>query len=182
MKTLALLSLLSLSFPLAAAAADAPPSPACVLVAGGGRQTPTADADANNHWNRLNFSFFDAALTAVGFDKRIEQAFFSVESADPGKNTDALLAQAAKAGCDKLMAVSVFNDPSKADDELVFALRVSPIYRQPKAASGAAAASLGPAEYEKEYRYLANPVTLGKVVPSRIAEQAVLDYQRSVKR
>jgi hypothetical protein len=180
MKTVLLLSFLSLSFPLAAAAADM--SPACVLVAGGGRQISSADADANNHWNRLNFSFFDAALTAVGFDKRIEQAFFSVESADPGKNTDALLAQAAKAGCDKLMALSVFNDPSKADDELVFALRVSPIFRQPKAASGAAAASLGPAEYEKEYRYLANPATLGKVVPSRIAEQAVLDYQRSVKR
>jgi hypothetical protein len=181
MKT-ALLFLSCLLFPLAAAAADAPASPACMLVAGGGRQGSSADSDANNHWNRLNFSFFDAALTAVGPDKRVEQAFFSVESADPGRNTDALLAQAAKAGCDKLIALSVFNDPSKADDELVFALRVSPIYLQAKLASGVAEARLGPAEYEKEYRYLANPATLGKVVPSRIAEQAVLDYQRSVKR
>jgi hypothetical protein len=176
MKT-ALPLLIALSLPVAAAAAEP-----CTLIAGGGRQAASDDSDANNGWNRLNFSFFDAALSAVATDnRRVEQAFFGVDSADPGKNTDRLLAQAARAGCDKLIAVSVFADPSRPGDELVFALQVSAIRRQVRGGASVPAASLGRTEYEKEYRYAATPDTLSKVVPSRIAEQALLDYRRSAK-
>jgi hypothetical protein len=161
---------------LPCAAADPQLPVGCTVVAGGGRNLSNTDPEANERWNRLNFSFYDAALTAFMSEGKVEQAFFSVEANDRVKNADAVLARAAKAGCHRLALVSVFSDASKPDTPLVFALRVAPIHRQ------AEAASVGAAAYEKEYRFAATPETLSSVVPSRIAEQAVRDYLQSVKR
>lgn len=150
----------------------------CTVVAGGGRDLSSSDPEANERWNRLNFSFYDAALTAFMSEGGVEQAFFSVEANDPVKNADAVLARAARAGCHRLAFVSVFSDRSKPDAPLVFMLRVATVHRP----AGAARISLGPAPYEKEYRFAATPETLSQVVPSRIAEQAVRDYLQTVKR
>lgn len=166
----------SLLVSLPCAAADGAVPAGCTVVAGGGRNLSTTDASANERWNRLNFSFYDAALTAFMSEGRVEQAFFSVEAADPRKNADAMLARAAQAGCDRLALVSVFSDVSKPDTPLVFALRVAPLVRQP------GAVRVGTAAYEKEYRFSATPETLSNVVPSRIAEQAVRDYLESTRR
>lgn len=165
------------SLPCAAADPELPSG--CTVVAGGGRNLSATDPEANERWNRLNFSFYDAALTAFMSEGKVEQAFFSVESSDPGKNADAVLARAAQAGCHRLAFVSVFSDVSKPDTPLVFALRVAPLHRPAKPD---ARVSVGSAAYEKEYRFAATPETLSRVVPSRIAEQAVRDYLQSVKR
>jgi hypothetical protein len=172
----------SLLASLPCAAADPAGPTGCTVVAGGGRNLSTTDAAANERWNRLNFSFYDAALTAFMSEGKVEQAFFSVESTDPRKNADAMLARAAQAGCDRLALVSVFSDPSKPDTPLVFALRVAPLLRQPGGAAPQAQVRVGTAAYEKEYRFAATPETLSNVVPSRIAEQAVRDYLESTKR
>lgn len=166
-----LLAALLLALPLAGVAADPAPT-GCTVVAGGGRNLSTTDSRANEHWNRLNFSFYDAALTAFMSEGSVEQAFFSVEASDPAKNADAVLARASKAGCHRLAFVSVFSDVTRDDTPLVFALRVAPIR----------GARLGSEVYEKEYRFAATPETLSRVVPGRIAEQAVRDYLESVKR
>ena len=167
----------SLAAPLASHAADREVPPGCTVVAGGGRNLSADDPTANERWNRLNFSFYDAALTAFMSEGNVEQAFFAVEANDPQKNAEALLARAAKAGCHRLAFVSVFSDPSQAEATLVFVLRVAPIQRR-----AGARVSMGAAAYQKEYRFQATPETLSQVVPSRIAEQAVRDYLQTVKR
>jgi hypothetical protein len=172
----------SLLAPLLCAAADPLQPAGCTVVAGGGRNLSADDPEANERWNRLNFSFYDAALTAFMSEGSVEQAFFAVQANDPGKNADAVLARAAKAGCHRLAMVSVFSDVSKPDTPLVFALRVAPLHRPADATQPGAAVRMGAAAYEKEYRFPATPETLAKVVPSRIAEQAVRDYLQSVKR
>lgn len=160
-----------------ARAAEPPASAGCTLIAGGGLQA-SLDAEGNERWNRLNFSFYDAALTALAASDKVEQAFFPIASADPAKMQETLLAQAAKAGCMRVLWVSVFNDLSKSAPELVFALRGAPLQRL----AGANGLTVGAAEFDKEYRYAATPTTLAKVVPSRIAEQAVQDYLAHRKR
>jgi hypothetical protein len=167
--------------PLAGHAADPEVPAGCTIVAGGGRNLSANDPAANERWNRLNFSFYDAALTAFMSEGNVEQAFFAVESNDPRKNADALLARAAQTGCHRLAFVSVFSDASKPDAPLVFALRVAPLHRPAGGSQPEARVSMG-AAYEKEYRFQATPETLSQVVPSRIAEQAVRDYLQSVKR
>jgi len=164
---------LAIALPLSCAAAGAGTATGCTVVAGGGRQIASADPRANDHWNRLNFSFFDATLTAAGATVDVVPAFFAVEAGDAAKNTDMVLAQASKSGCTRLLSVSVYGDDSKADGELVFALRVSPIQ---KSGSASGALSVGTVEYEREYRFTATPASLNKAVPSRIAEQALNDY------
>jgi hypothetical protein len=145
----------------------------CTLLAGGGRMGVVHDAQADEIWNRVNFSFFDATLTAWGTAGEVVPAFFPIGSADAAKMADSILAQAAKAGCSKLAIVSVFSDDSGAQPEVVFVLRVSPIVRR----AGPASASVGAADYEREYRFAATSASLDKVVPSRIAERAVRDYE-----
>jgi hypothetical protein len=168
---------LALACPMAHAT-EPPTSAGCTLIAGGGLQSGSLDAEGKERWNRLNFSFYDAALTALAASDKVEQAFFPIASADPAKMQETLLAQAAKAGCMRVLWVSVFNDLSKAAPELVFALRGAPLQRL----AGANGLTVGAAEFDKEYRYAATPATLAKVVPSRIAEQAVQDYLAHRKR
>ncbi|CAG1018707.1 hypothetical protein BURC_03515 [Burkholderiaceae bacterium] len=166
-----------------AAAQQAAPAAAagCTVVAGGGRHLPVDDTLLKDRWNRLNFSFFDAASAAVGAERRVVQTFFPVESSDPKKNDALALAEAAKAGCATVLFVSVFDDEAQAEPELVFALKALAVQKKagrkqaPQFAAGAAL-------YEKEYRYPATPDSLARVVPARIAERAVDDYLRSVKR
>ena len=146
----------------------------------------SGDTQINDRWNRLNFSFFDAAAEAVRASEPVEQAFFPVGSTDVQKNAEAMLAQAAKAGCKRIAFFSVFSVRAQADAELVFSLRVSPIQHKADAASGVAAGaaglSVGAVEYEREYRFDATPDSFDKVVPSRIADQAVRDYRASARR
>jgi hypothetical protein len=169
----------ALALPGTVAQAAPPTVEGCTLLAGG-PPVPTLDPQDAEGWNRLNFSFFDAALTAMAPQGRLEQAFFAADAADPEKVAEALRAQAERAGCTRLMAVSVFNDISAADDvELVFSLRVSSIRPQARSAGAAGGARLGPVDYQREYRYKATPETLARVVPSRIGEQAVQDYLHS---
>jgi len=168
--------------PLASHAASPGAPSGCTIVAGGGRTQSSSDSQINDRWNRLNFSFFDAAAEAVRANEPVEQAFFPVGSTDAAKNADAVLAQAAKAGCTRVAFVSVFGDSSKANPELVFSLRVSPIHREGTVLEPSAGATVGAVEYEKEYRFAATPASLDKVVPSRIADQAVRDYRASAKR
>lgn len=163
--------------PLTSHAGDREAPTGCTVVAGGGRNLSADDPLANERWNRLNFSFYDAALTAFMSEGNVEQAFFAVEANDPHKNANALLARADKAGCQRLAFVSVFSDPRQADAPLVFVLRVAPIHRR-----AGARVSMGAAAYEKEYRFQATPETLSQVVPSRIAEEAVRDYLQFLKR
>jgi len=170
------LAALLIALPLSCSAAGQATAGGCTVVAGGGRQAASADTRANDHWNRLNFSFFDATLTAAGASAEVVPAFFAVEASDAARNTDTVLAQAAKAGCTRLLSVSVFADDSKSDGELVFALRVSPIRKSGDALS------VGSVEYEREYRFNATPASLNKAVPSRIAEQALNDYLGARKR
>jgi len=157
-----------------ALAAPASPSPVgCTVVAGGGRSPAFSDSQLNDRWNQLNFAFFDAAAEAVRDDGEVEQAFFPVGANDAAKNSQQLLAQATKAGCLRVAQVAVFNDLSSAQPELVFSLRVLPVQRRP----GDAAAVVGAAEYEREYRYPATLESFEQVVPSRIADRAVRDYR-----
>jgi hypothetical protein len=173
-----------LTAPWAAVAAEAAARPGCTIVAGGGRNSTSSDSQVNDRWNRLNFSFFDAAAEAVRAEEPVEQAFFAVGSNDAARNAETMLAQAAKSGCRRIAFFSVFSDQDKADAELVFSLRVSPIRHQAPAVSGASAAnfSLGEIEYEREYRFPATPASFDKVVPSRIADLAVRDYRASRRR
>ena len=175
--------LATLLFVLGVAGAAAQPAAisACTVVAGGGRHLPVDDTLLKDRWNRLNFSFFDAAAAAVGAERRMVQTFFPVESSEPKKNDALALAEAAKAGCTTVLFVSVFDDETQAEPELVFALKALAVQKKPgrkQAPQFAAGASL----YEKEYRYPATPDSLARVVPGRIAERAVGDYLRSVKR
>jgi len=158
----------TLAVPAATHAATAP----CTVVAGGGRIESSPDPQVNDRWNRLNFAFFDAAAEAIRAGEPVEQAFFPVGSADAAKNTASVLAQAVGAGCTRLAFFSVFSDAAQADAELVFSMRVWPIRRSPDAV-----AALGPLEYERDYRFVATPASFDKVVPSRIADQAVRDYR-----
>lgn len=176
------LSLLALALPAIGAAAQPAANAGCTVVAGAPRNQSPSDSQTNDRWNRLNFSFFDAVASAVASNDKVVQAFFPVESSDAARNTDSVLAEAAKAGCTKLVLVSVFSDQGKGEPELVFALRASPIQRQPSAAQPGTDLSLGTPEYEKEYRFPATASSFARVVPSRIAEQAVQDYLRSGKR
>lgn len=174
---IALLLILALC---AAGASAQPAKPGCTVVAGGGRHLPAADSLIKDRWNRLNFSFFDATLTAVGANERVVQTFFPVESSDPKTNGDKALAEASKAGCGTVLFVSVFDDETQAEPELVFALKARAVQKNADRRSPPtlAAAPL----YEKEYRYPATPESLARVVPSRIAERAVDDYLRNAKR
>lgn len=169
---------LVLAVPALRIAAEAAPA-GCTVVAGGGRNQSLNDSQTNDHWNRLNFAFFDAAAEAVRANDAVVQAFFPVGSTDAAKNTDALLAQAAKSGCTRLAFFSVYSDASKLQPELVFSLRVSPIRRERSKSAPGANYSVGAVEYEKEYRFAATPTAIEKVVPSRIADQAVRDYRAS---
>ncbi|RQP25061.1 hypothetical protein [Piscinibacter terrae] len=159
-----------LSFPLLARSA----APAgCTLVAGGGRAPLSADSQVNDRWNRLNFSFFDATAEAARETGDVEQAFFAAGATDTARNLQSLLSQASKAGCLRVAQVAVFTDDTRPEPELVFSLRVSPV----KQDAAGSAASLGAAEFEKEYRYPATPESLGQVVPSRIADRAMREYR-----
>lgn len=154
--------------------------PACTIVAGGGRDFSANDASLNNRWNQINFTFFDAAVESLRDSGPVEMAFFPVENTDTGQNTDKLLTQARKNGCNRLVLLSVFSDHTKPEPELVFAMRVSPIHSVN--AKKGAAYSLGAAEYERAYRYATTPEVLNTVAPGRIADQAVRDYRASRKR
>jgi hypothetical protein len=169
-------AVLALIAPLWCAAAG----PACTLVAGGGRDFSADDSSLNNRWNQINFTFFDAGTEALRPHGPVEQAFFSVEGSDPVKNIDKLLVQAAKSGCNRLVLMSVFSDQAKPEPELVFAIRVSPIHRV--GTKPGAAATLGTAEYEREYRFATTPAVLDKVAPGRIGDLAVRDFRAAVKR
>lgn len=166
--------LLLVALVCAAPAAFAAPQAGCTIVAGGGRTALSADPQMNDRWNRLNFSYFDAAAEAVREGGDVEQAFFPAGSTDAASNSQALLAQASKAGCLRVAQVAVYNDASRAEPELVFSLRVSPI----RPGSAGAPPSVGAAEYEKEYRYPATPESFDQVVPSRIADRAVREYRQ----
>lgn len=156
-------------------------SAGCTVVAGGGRKATFNDSQTNDTWNRLNFAFFDAAAEAVRANDAVEQAFFPMGSTNATKSTDALLAQAAKAGCTRLAFFSVYSDASKLQPELVFSLRVSAIRRESSTSAQGTNYKVGAVEYEKEYRFVATPASFEKVVPSRIADQAVRDYRESHK-
>ncbi|HEY0856533.1 MAG TPA: hypothetical protein VGE16_05725 [Albitalea sp.] len=169
----------------AGAAAQPTASPAaaggCTVVAGGGRQLQGGDTLLKDRWNRLNFSFFDAAAAAVGAERRIVPTFFPVESSEPNKNDARALSEAAKAGCTTVLFVSVFDDETQAEPELVFALKALAVQAKP-GRERAPRFAPGGALYEKEYRYPATPESLARVVPGRIAERAVDDYLNSVRR
>lgn len=154
---------------------------ACTLVAGGGRDYSVHDSALNNRWNQLNFTFFDAAIEPMRAAGPVEMAFFSVEDGNAARNTDKLLAQAQKNGCNRLVLLSVYSDASKPEPELVFAMRVSPIHRVVDAKKRASF-TLGRAEYEREYRYVTTPEVLDQVAPGRIADQALRDYATAKKR
>jgi len=149
-----------------------PPSLAarCTVLAGGGRQ-PSGDAQANEAWNRLNFSFFDATLTAMASTGKVVPTFFTLGSGDAANAAQAALAQARKEGCEMLVFVSVHGDITSDGGQLVFAFRAAQIRRGTDAQL-----SVGPSQYEREYRYATTAEGAPKIVPSRIAEQAVRDY------
>lgn len=159
-----------LSLPLSAHAAA---TAGCTLVAGGGRTALSADPQIDDRWNRLNFSFFDATAEAVRETGEVEQAFFAAGTTDAQRNLQSLLKQATQAGCLRLVQVAVFSDDTRHEPELVFSMRVSPVNRDADGTS----ASLGTAEFDKEYRYPITPQSLGKVVPSRIAARAMREYR-----
>lgn len=163
-------------------AAELASNAGCTIVAGGGRNLLSGDSQINDRWNRLNFSFFDAAAEAIRTHGLVEQAFFPLGSTDAAKNAEVMMARAAKSGCTRIAFFSVFSEQGKFDAELVFSLRVSTI-RGPAAGSSpsgpAPQLSMGPVEYEREYRFAATPESFDKVVPSRIADQAVHDYRAS---
>lgn len=154
---------------------------ACTVVAGGGRQLLVDDTLLKDRWNRLNFSFFDAAAAAVGAERPMVQTFFPVEASDPKKNDERALAEAAKAGCTTVLFVSVFDDETGSEPELVFALSARAVQVDPRRRHSPRFAA-GAALYQKEYRYPATPDSLARVVPGRIAERAVDDYLKNVKR
>ncbi|HJV60476.1 MAG TPA: hypothetical protein VJ743_05995 [Albitalea sp.] len=172
---------LALAALLAGIAAGPAAAAGCTVLAGGGRST-SADPRELEGWNRLNFSFFDAALTAVGASRQVVPTFLTLGTADAARLSDSVVAKAVEQGCRQLMMVSVFDDPSKPEGELVFALHVAPLRAAGGASAAAGRVSVGATEYEREYRYAATPATLSKVVPSRIAEQAVRDYLQSAAR
>ena len=178
-KTVAMLAITTaLALPSLCRAAGAAPDAGCTLLAGGAPMPALAARDAEG-WNRLNFSFFDAVLTAMSAQGRTEQAFFAVDAPDPGHIAQALHTQAARAGCTRLMAVRVFNAASDPNnEELVFSVRVSPVRPSEKSTGSGEQAGPGPVVYQREYRYKATPESLARVVPSRIGEQAVQDYLR----
>lgn len=153
----------------------------CTLVAGGGRDFSVHDSALNNRWNQLNFTFFDAAIEPLRAAGPVEMAFFSVEDGNAARNTDKLLAQAQRNGCNRLVLFSVYSDASKPEPELVFAMRVAPIHRVVDAKKRASS-TLGAAEYEREYRYVTTPEVLDQVAPGRIADQALRDYAAAKKR
>lgn len=160
----------------------AAPQADCILLAGGGRSA-AADPQINEGWNRLNFAFFDAALTLLGTTRHVVPTFFTLGAGDPTGRGDQLLRDAARNGCTQIMITTVFDDPGKAGDELVFAVRVVPVQWQPSAARGdASRPRWGPPQYQREYRFAATPATLSKVVPSHIAQQAVDGYLAKGKR
>jgi hypothetical protein len=158
--------------PLAARADD------CAVLFGQGRLPPSADSQANDRWNRLNFSFHDALqdqLSETGL--KPVPVFLAVQSADAAANAERVRKAAEEAGCSRLLTSSVFSDDARPTPELVFVLTAAPVRR----ASGAAA-SVAPVEYRKEYRFAATPEGLAKVVPSRLAAQALRELPDKWKR
>ncbi len=149
----------------------------CILVAGGGPGSGPADSQANADWNRLNFAFFDATLTAVEAMSKVEQAFFTAQSFDEQESARSLLAQATRAGCATLLIVNVHADATRPESELVFSIRASHL----EARTGQNP-QLSRPDYEREYRFATTPEALAKAVPTRIGEQAVREYFSSRKR
>jgi hypothetical protein len=158
--------------PLAARADD------CAVLFGQGRLPPSADSQVNDHWNRLNFSFHDALqdqLSDAGL--KPVPVFLALQSADAAANAERVRKAAEEAGCSRLLTSSVFSDEAGRTPELVFVLTAAPVRR-----AGGAEARIAPAEYRKEYRFAVTPEQLAKVVPSRLAAQAMRDLPDKWKR
>jgi hypothetical protein len=163
---------LALLCPIAARAAD------CVVLFGQGRVPPSADTLVNDRWNRLNFSFHDAfqdLLAEQGL--KVVPVFLAVQQADAAANAERLRKAAEEAGCSRLLSLRVFSDEGRAAQDLVFAVSAAPIRK-----NGSPGASLAAVEYAKEYRYPATPESLARVVPSRIAAEAMRDLPDKWKR
>jgi hypothetical protein len=172
MNRIRLLFLVGLLCPVVALAAD------CAILFGQGRLPPSTDTLVNDHWNRLNFSFHDAfqyLLTEEGL--KVVPVFLTVQSVDAAANAERLRKAAEEGGCSRLLSLRVFSDEGRAAQDLVFAVSAAPIRK-----SGGDGATLAAAEYTKEYRYPATPESLARVVPSRIAAQAMRDLPDKWKR
>ena len=172
MSRIRLCLVLALLWPIAARAAD------CAILFGQGRVAPSADTLVNDHWNRLNFSFHDAfqyLLAEEGL--KVVPVFLTVQQVDAAANTESLRKAAAEGGCSRLLSLRVFSDEGRAAQDLVFAVSAAPIRK-----SGSEGPTLAAVEYTKEYRYPATPESLARVVPSRIAAQAMRDLPDKWKR
>jgi hypothetical protein len=172
MNRIRLLFLVGLLGPMAAWAAD------CAILFGQGRLPPSTDTLVNDHWNRLNFSFHDAfqyLLSEEGL--KVVPVFLTVQSVDAAANAERLRKAAEEGGCSRLLSLRVFSDEGRAAQDLVFAVTAAPIRK-----NGSEGATPAAVEYTKEYRYPATPESLARVVPSRIAAQAMRDLPDKWKR
>jgi hypothetical protein len=154
--------------------------PPCRLVVGGGdRRTAGDDSMQADFWNRLNFSFYDAAQYALSDGPREAVGMFLLVGAkEPAQAADDVLAKAEAAGCSEVVRLSVFGDDTADPVELVFRITASPVERG--AAGGAHGGRLGAPTYQHEYRFASTEDVERTIVTSDVGEKAVAGYLEAV--
>jgi hypothetical protein len=176
---------LAIAGPLAPGATGAstphPAGPCRVVVGGAGEIPASSDTAQNDFWNRLNFSFYDAAQYALSTGGREALGmFFVVGAPDGAKPADAALAKAASAGCSEVVRLRVFGDEEVDPPALVFRISVAPVERVP--GGGESGWRLGATRYAHDYRFASTPDVERRVVPSEVGEKAVAGYLDSAAR
>jgi hypothetical protein len=169
---------LALAAVATAPGASATPTAPCRVVVGGGTHVALTAAADQDFWNRLNFSFYDAAQYALSTSGRDAIGlFFLVGTPEGARSAQDALAQAAAQGCDEVVRLSVDGDDTTDPLDLVFSLTVSPVEAAAADAhSSASPLRLGAPRYRREYRYAATPDVEREVKPSVVGERAVQGF------
>jgi hypothetical protein len=161
-----LMSTLGAILGLPAPAAAAP----CALVFGHGRNASAGDAAANELWNGVNLRFnaqVAASLQAAG--QAVQPLVLSVTATDLGANARALLFEASRQGCNRVVETTVFADA--AAQTLVARLRVYPLLAQ-----GAATLRIGEPVYTNQRDFEFTETTLERIRPAVLGDEMAREY------
>lgn len=149
----------------------------CALVFGHGRNASSTNAAANELWNGVNLQFnaqVAASLQAAG--QAAPPLVLSVTATDQAANARALLFEAARQGCNRVVETTVFADA--AGQILVARLRVFPLLAQ-----GTATLRIGEPVYTSQRDFEFTDTTLERIRPAVLGDEMVREYlaQRGMK-
>lgn len=174
MRTILIPSLL-LALAATAAQAQQPGEPPCTIVFSKGQNLSSTDPKVNEMWNRLNNGFgqFVADELRKG-GKRVVEMPHPVEATDTGANTDRVLKEAQRQGCNSLAIASMYADQNTR--QFVSSLRVSAITATRSESPAGTNYAVGDEKFRKQQADPLTRETLDRLVPSEIARALVGAY------